>query len=186
MSYTQMRSYSSHIAINLATRRLSFYEGDRLTRTYPVGVGKTATPTPVGDFTVVVKIINPGGGLGSRWMGLSIPSGNYGIHGTNNPSSIGGYVSNGCIRMYNQDIEELFPKVQIGTPVVIRLGTIGDKSGNNLIQNQAGVHVHIVQTGETLWKIAARYGKTLDYLLSVNNINNPDIIFPGQQIVIPE
>lgn len=182
MSSAQTRLYGSLINVNLATRRLSFYEGDRITSTYPVGVGKATTPTPVGDFTVVMKIINPGGGLGSRWMGLSIPSGNYGIHGTNNPLSIGGYVSNGCIRMYNQDVEELFPKVPLGTPVKIRSGAAGDKSGNNLIQTG----VHIVQAGETLWEIAAHYGKTLDYLLSVNNINNPDIIFPGQQIIISE
>ncbi|MDD3652649.1 MAG: L,D-transpeptidase family protein [Desulfotomaculaceae bacterium] len=181
---TQLRSYGSHIYIDLATRQLRLYEGDRLIKTYPVGVGKASTPTPVGDFTVVVKIINPGGALGSRWMGLSIPSGNYGIHGTNNPNSIGGYVSNGCIRMYNQDIEALFPKVKLGTPVKIRSGAASEKSGNNLSQSQAGTH--IVQAGDTLWKIAAHYGKTLDSLLSVNKINNPDIIFPGQQIIIPE
>ncbi|OPX84514.1 MAG: putative L,D-transpeptidase YkuD [Pelotomaculum sp. PtaB.Bin104] len=180
----RMRSYGSYIAINLNTRRLTFYEGERLTSTYPVGVGKSSTPTPVGDFTVVVKIISPGGALGTRWMGLSIPNGNYGIHGTNNPSSIGGYVSNGCIRMYNQDVEKLFPKVHIGTPVKIRPGAADNQSGSNLTQKQAGVH--IVQSGETLWQIASRYGKTLDQLLSVNNISNPDVIFPGQTIVIPK
>ena len=54
-----------------------------------------------------------------RWLGLSIPSGNYGIHGTNNPSSIGKAVSNGCIRMYNRDVTELSKTVPLGTPVKI-------------------------------------------------------------------
>jgi lipoprotein-anchoring transpeptidase ErfK/SrfK len=51
------------------------------------------------------------------WLGLSIP--HVGIHGTNNPSSIGGFVSKGCIRMQNRDVLELAGLVPIGTPVSI-------------------------------------------------------------------
>jgi len=181
------RSYGSHISVNLATRRLTYYEGERLIKTYPVGVGKASTPTPTGNYTIVEKIMNPGGALGSRWMGLSIKKGYYGIHGTNNPSSIGGYVSNGCIRMYNQDVEELFPNVQIGMPVNITSGANAPEPENipTSNQNTATNHIHIVQAGETLWEIARRYGKTLDHIIQANQISNPDVIYPGQQIIIP-
>ena len=62
--------------------------------------------------------LNP---LGERWMGLIIPGKNgYGIHGTIKPNEIGRYVSNGCIRMFNYDIENfVFPKMKSGTPVWI-------------------------------------------------------------------
>ncbi|OPY58685.1 MAG: putative L,D-transpeptidase YkuD [Pelotomaculum sp. PtaU1.Bin035] len=185
MNDTLTRSYGSYISINLTTRQLSFYEGDRLIKTYPVGVGKPSTPTPTGDFTVISKVMYPGGVLGSRWMGLSIPKGNYGIHGTNNPSSIGGYVSNGCIRMYNQDVEELFPKVVIGLPVNIRSGAGESQPVNTSAGIQGTTSAHTVHTGETLWEIARQYGKTLDQIIQANNIMNPDVIYPGQQIIIP-
>jgi hypothetical protein len=57
--------------------------------------------------------------LGTRWLGLNVPTGNYGIHGTNAPWSIGRFASNGCIRMHNRDIEAIFPLCPIGTPVQI-------------------------------------------------------------------
>lgn len=181
-----MRALSNKITINLANRRLSYNEGQRLVKVYPVGVGKPSTPTPTGNYVVVNKIVHPGGMLGTRWMGLSVPTGNYGIHGTNNPSSIGGYVSNGCIRMYNQDVEELFPRVVIGTPVEIVLGTGGTKPVNLQPGSPKGGEViHTVQPGESLWSIAGRYGKPLSLIIQVNKISNPDVIYPGQQIIIP-
>ncbi|MFX4262870.1 L,D-transpeptidase family protein [Pelotomaculum propionicicum] len=180
-----MRSLSSQISINLANRRLSYNEGNRLIKAYPVGVGKPSTPTPTGRYSVVSKIVQPGGMLGTRWMGLSVSTGNYGIHGTNNPASIGGYVSNGCIRMHNQDVEELFPRVVIGTPVEIILGTGGTKPVNTPGNPQGGGVIHTVRSGESLWDIARKYGKSLDLIIQVNKISNPDVIFPGQQIIIP-
>ncbi|NLI11828.1 L,D-transpeptidase family protein [Pelotomaculum propionicicum] len=179
------RASGSHILVNLYTRRLAYFEGDRQVNLYPVGVGKAATPTPTGSYVVVVKIVQPGGMLGTRWMGLSIPGGNYGIHGTNNPSSIGGYVSNGCIRMYNHDVEALFPKVSIGTPVEIIKGTAGSKQVNLQGNPGAGSKIHVVQAGENLWAIAARYDTDLSLLLETNKISNPEIIYPGRQIIIP-
>jgi len=50
---------------------------------------------------------------------LTLSGGNYAIHGTNNPGSIGGFVSHGCIRMYNADIRALFSMVGVGTPVIV-------------------------------------------------------------------
>lgn len=106
------------IRINLQERRLYLYERGRLVNSYPVAIGKPSTPSPVGSWTIVNKKILDGRMIyGTRWMGLSKPR--YGIHGTNNPSSIGKAVSLGCIRMYNHDVESIFPRVTIGTPVEI-------------------------------------------------------------------
>ena len=106
------------IVINTTRRRLEVYEGNRLIHNYPIAVGKAATPTPNGHYIIATKTVSPGGVFGSRWMGLSIP--HYGIHGTNNPSSIGQAVSKGCIRMHNHDAESLFQCVEIGTYVIIQ------------------------------------------------------------------
>lgn len=105
------------IVIHTARRQLELYEGNRIIQNYPIAVGKGATPTPHGRFTIATKTVYPGGLFGSRWMGLSIP--HYGIHGTNNPASIGQAVSKGCIRMHNHDVENLFQRVGIGTIVII-------------------------------------------------------------------
>ena len=185
MSDTLMRAHGSYITINLSTRRLGFHEGGRLVNTYPVGVGKSSTPTPTGSYSVREKVMYPGGVLGTRWMGLSVPGGNYGIHGTNNPPSIGGYVSNGCIRMYNQDVEVLFPKVMIGTAVEISTGTVQSKAEYLKGAPQGGQRRHIVQAGESLWEIAHKYGQSLEAVVTANQIANPDIIYPGQTLIIP-
>jgi hypothetical protein len=63
--------------------------------------------------------MNPGGPFGTRWMKLNVPWGGYGIHGTDNPSSIGTAASHGCVRMYNEDVNELYDIVPLGTPVQI-------------------------------------------------------------------
>ncbi|MGI6119929.1 MAG: L,D-transpeptidase [Desulfosporosinus sp.] len=108
---------NSLIVIHTASRRLELYKGNQLIKIYPIAVGKASTPTPIGHYTIVTKTLYPGGVFGSRWMGLSIP--HYGIHGTNNPASIGQAISKGCIRMHNRDAENLFEHVKIGTRVII-------------------------------------------------------------------
>jgi L,D-transpeptidase ErfK/SrfK len=125
-------SASTKIIIIRAANTLYLYSGDTILKTYKIAVGKKATPTPVGEFKIVNKIVNPGwfpqgkdsvpagvsaNPVGTRWMGLSEKG--YGIHGTNKPSSIGKMASKGCIRMNNKDAEELFAMVKIGTPVDI-------------------------------------------------------------------
>jgi lipoprotein-anchoring transpeptidase ErfK/SrfK len=105
------------IIVNRSDKQLTLYHNGVLKKSYPVGVGKMLTPSPPGTYYVATKRPNPGGPFGAMWMGLSIP--HYGIHGTNNPSSIGYFVSHGCIRMYNQDVLELSHLVPIGTPVTI-------------------------------------------------------------------
>jgi lipoprotein-anchoring transpeptidase ErfK/SrfK len=107
------------ITINLAQRVLTLYRDSSLFKSYPVAVGAPDSPTPSGTWAIVEKIENPGGAFGSRWMRLNIPGGSYGIHGTNIPHSIGTYASHGCVRMFNEDVIDLYNMVSIGTPVRI-------------------------------------------------------------------
>lgn len=106
------------IKISLSKRQLTVLKNGAVVKTYPVGIGKKETPTPVGTFTIINRAVEPGGPFGVRWLGLSLP--HYGIHGTNRPDTIGKAVSNGCIRMYNNDVLELANLVPIGTVVEIR------------------------------------------------------------------
>lgn len=105
------------ILVNTNKFLLSLFQDGKLIKNYPIAIGKPYTPTPKGTFTIVNKAHNPGGPFGARWLGLSIKG--YGIHGTNDPSSIGKAVSNGCIRTYNDNIIELYNTVPIGTTVRI-------------------------------------------------------------------
>lgn len=109
-----------NININVNTHTLTLYRNNKIFKSYKVAVGKPSSPTPKGNFRIINKAINPGGPFGARWLGLDAPNGDYGIHGTNNPSSIGKSVSNGCIRMHNNDVIELSSLVTIGTQVTIQ------------------------------------------------------------------
>ncbi|MDF2724043.1 MAG: L,D-transpeptidase [Paenibacillus sp.] len=109
---------TKRIIVDLSDFQLHLLEDNRVIRSYPVGIGKMLTATPTGEYTVVNKEPNPGGPFGAFWIGLSKK--HYGIHGTNDPSSIGKQVSHGCIRMHNRDVLDLERQVRIGTPVTIR------------------------------------------------------------------
>ena len=89
-------------------------------RKYPVAAGKWETMTPVGEWRIVDKGVKVGGPFGSRWMALDVPWGQYGIHGTNMPWTIGGYFSSGCVRMFNEDVDEVFDLVPYGTLVTVK------------------------------------------------------------------
>lgn len=108
----------ANILITSSSRRLTLFNGNDPIHQYPIGIGKSTTPTPLGNYSIALKVMNPGGVLGTRWLGLNYDS--YGIHGTNQPWLIGTMVSHGCIRMQNSDVEELFALVKTGTPVYIR------------------------------------------------------------------
>ena len=129
---TDMAVAGVSIAIEKTTNQLYFYNNEMLTNTFPVATGRSQVYTPEGSFTIVTKVIDPyygktnipGGSpynpLGYRWLGLSEGQGYiYGIHGTNDPSSIGTYASAGCVRMYNEDVNWLYNNTPIGTPVLI-------------------------------------------------------------------
>ncbi|HWR43871.1 L,D-transpeptidase family protein [Sporomusa sp.] len=107
------------VVVKIQSRVLEVYNDDQLYKKYRIAVGKSETPTPIGEWNVVWKDYNWGTGFGTRWMGLNVPWGTYGIHGTNKPWSIGQFASHGCIRMRNKDVEELFEWIPVGTPVRI-------------------------------------------------------------------
>lgn len=117
------------IVVSLEDHKLALLEDSRVVHVYPVAVGKASTPSPVGTYFIRVRVTNPayyhhgkvippgpGNPVGNRWMSLSIPG--YGIHGTNEPHSIGKAASHGCIRMGRRDIEDLFGRVRVGDKVV--------------------------------------------------------------------
>ena len=126
------------IVLNLPEQRLYYYEGGRLVRSYPIGIGRDGHATPIGGTTIVRKQENPtwyptasarnddptlpaaippgpDNPLGDRAMYLGWT--NYLIHGTNKEYGIGRRASRGCIRMYSEDAAELYDLVAIGTPV---------------------------------------------------------------------
>lgn len=105
------------IEVSISGRWLKLFRNGVLQKQYPIAVGRMLFKTPIGNYIIINKAPNPGGPFGTMWMSLSKQG--YGIHGTNNPSSIGKAVSRGCIRMHNRDVEELARTIPIGTPVFI-------------------------------------------------------------------
>ncbi len=121
------------IVVSTGARQLYYVINRGQAIRYPVGVGKAGMAWH-GRAYVAQKHIRPawvavpgvtrtipGGSprnpMGAAAMGLD--RGNYAIHGTNNPGSIGGFVSHGCIRMYNADIMDLYRRTRIGTEVIV-------------------------------------------------------------------
>lgn len=109
-----------HIEVDTDALELTIFVDSKPWKTYPVAGGKWSSLTPVGEWRIVEKGYEQGGAFGSRWMGLNVPWGGYGIHGTNRPWSIGTYASVGCIRMFNEDVEEVYELVDVGTKVTVR------------------------------------------------------------------
>ncbi len=128
------------IVVKTSERRLYLVLGDGKALRYPVGVGKAGKKwagqtyidgkhrNPAWAPPREVKRDNPNlpdvipGGSPRNPMGvaaLTLSGGEYAIHGTNVPSSIGGFVSYGCIRMFNQDVADLYNRVSVGTPVIV-------------------------------------------------------------------
>ncbi|SET57570.1 LysM domain-containing protein [Oceanobacillus limi] len=107
------------IDVSINNRTLQLFNNGVLEKQYPIAVGRILHETPVGEYIIINKAPNPGGPFGTMWMSLSRQ--HYGIHGTNDPSSIGKAVSRGCIRMYNNDVEELATLIPVGTKVRIHL-----------------------------------------------------------------
>jgi lipoprotein-anchoring transpeptidase ErfK/SrfK len=128
------------IVVRTNERRLYLVLGEGRALSYPVGVGRAGRQW-AGRAIISGKHVKPAwapppdiararpklarvheGGAPSNPMGaaaLTLSGGEYAIHGTNDPSSIGGFVSYGCIRMHNHDITDLYGRVSIGTPVIV-------------------------------------------------------------------
>ncbi len=139
---------SEYLYVNLWKNRLYLIgaKGEILF-SFPIAPGAKDTPSPVGIYRVVQKSKDWGGGFGSRWLGLNVTWGIYGIHGTNRPEKIGRYVSHGCFRMKNRDIEKLYEKVQLGTQVIIDGPIMGheDLTYRILVPGSRGSLVMLVQ-----------------------------------------
>jgi lipoprotein-anchoring transpeptidase ErfK/SrfK len=119
-----------HILVSIPDRKLAVLEGGKVIRVFPVAVGAAVSPSPTGGFQIVRRLVNPtyyhpgvvippgsDNPIGPRWVGLNKKG--YGIHGTNEPRSIGKAASHGCIRMRNRDIVQFFSMVNVGDAVEI-------------------------------------------------------------------
>ncbi|MCR8842359.1 L,D-transpeptidase family protein [Paenibacillus sp. SC116] len=117
-------------------------------KAYPVAVGNPSTPTPIGVYYITYKGTDWGPSFGPRWLGLNVPWGNYGIHGTNKPYSIGQHMSHGCIRMFNRDVLELYEMIPIGTKVTIYGHVLGapKDSPRDLAEGDVGGDVLLIQS----------------------------------------
>lgn len=128
--------------------KLIVMKDHRLYRSYKVAVGDPSTPTPIGEFHIIYKGKDWGASFGPRWLGLDIPWGIYGIHGTNKPSSIGQHLSHGCIRMNNHDVKELYDLIPIGTKVTIYGHVLGElnREPRTLAEGDIGADVQLIQS----------------------------------------
>jgi lipoprotein-anchoring transpeptidase ErfK/SrfK len=119
------------ILVSLIDRKLAVLEDGKVLRTFPVAVGAEVSPSPEGEFQIIRRVANPtyyhpgtvipagiDNPIGPRWIGLNQKG--YGIHGTNQPRSVGHAASHGCIRLRNSDIVQLFEMVRAGDTVEIR------------------------------------------------------------------
>lgn len=129
-------SRPTRLVIYLRYRQVVVYNGRIPLKRYAIAVGRQGWETPAGEFKVQQLRQNPtwinpltgeskpGGHpdnpLGSYWIGFWTDGRNWiGFHGTPEPETVGQATSHGCIRMYNEDIEELFHHIEMGTPVTV-------------------------------------------------------------------
>ncbi len=113
------------IWVELDRMRLTVYENGEEAAVFPIAAGTGDTPSPIGAFRVNSRFMTDLSGFGTRFLGLNVPWGSYGLHGTNKPGSIGKNASHGCIRMSVSDAETLYAMVPAGTHVVIEGGPYG-------------------------------------------------------------
>ena len=129
------------ILLELGKRTINLVDNGKVIRSWPVAIGDPSTPTPTGRFAVRNKVVNPQyqstksgknnptigpqGPLGDRWIGFhTTQRDQFGIHGT--PTAWEwtvrerSAVSHGCVRMLTPHVRELFEKVDVGTPVVVK------------------------------------------------------------------
>lgn len=135
------------IIVDTTKRKLTVMANGKPYKQFNIACGKPSTPSPVGTWQVVHKATNWGTGFGTRWLGLNVPWGKYGIHGTNKPFSIGSYASHGCIRMHNSSVEQLYPWIPGGTPVYVIGSPFGvpGQGHKKLVRGNRGSDVFEVQ-----------------------------------------
>lgn len=121
-STTADEGYS--IFVDVEESKLYLFENGNLINTYKCSGGKWSTPSPIGTWTITNKALW-GEGFGGSWLGLNVPWGDFGIHGTLDSNSLGWASSHGCIRMENSEVAELYKIIPIGTKVTIVDGPYG-------------------------------------------------------------
>ncbi len=136
------------IHIDLSYKTLTLYQGVETLKRYTIASGAYDTPSPIGQYRVSHRFAGELGGFGTRFLGLNVPWGKFGIHGTNKPGSIGSNASHGCIRMFIKDSEALYAAVPNGTRVVIEGGPYGllDTYLRPLAPGDRNNHVAAVQS----------------------------------------
>lgn len=122
------------IIVNKQSNELAFIHDRQVQTVSKAATGKSGELTPEGLFTITVKAVDPyyrklnipGGDprnpLGTRWIGFDAEGTDgriFGVHGTNQPQSVGKYISNGCIRLPNEIVEQIFDSVPLGTKILI-------------------------------------------------------------------
>lgn len=112
------------IFVDVEESKLYLLENGEITKTYKCSGGKWSTPSPIGTWQIVQKA-KWGEGFGGSWLGFNVPWGNFGIHGTLEPNSLGWPSSHGCIRMNNDEVAELYKIIPIGTKITIVDGPYG-------------------------------------------------------------
>lgn len=146
LKYTSKSENKLLIMIYIEEKKLYLFEDDRCIKEFAIASGKDESPSPIGRWEIVEKY-EWGEGFGGYWLGLNVVWGKYGIHGTTRENSIGRAVSNGCIRMFNKDIKELYDVVEIGTPVIIINGPFGPfgTGFRDLVPGDRGSDVRAIQ-----------------------------------------
>jgi hypothetical protein len=146
---------SVELRINLPALELVVYRDDLPVSRYPIAAGRPAHPTPRGSFRIVSRARNPwwfppdgrrpvrpgpGNPLGRWWLGLDRPG--YGLHGTNDPASIGTLASRGCIRLHDRHVDALADIARAGTRVTIGYHTLFlEASGRRWASGEGGLSV---------------------------------------------
>ena len=160
------------LVLNVAAKKLVLYTNGEATKEYPVGVGTSITPTPLGDFKIVRRIYNPAwvnpyrqskviapgekNPIGQYWLGFAMnkKTQEYGFHGTSDLSSVGKASTHGCIRLHPDDIKELFNLVKVGTTVHVIYNPIEVKEFQNKLFVRAYPDIYSYMTDEEYLKFA--------------------------------
>lgn len=132
------------ILISIPQKTLTLYEGMELQKTFVVATGAYETPTPIGRFHITGRFAGEMSGFGTRFLGINVPWGQFGIHGTNKPGSIGSNASHGCVRMFVKDAQALYAAVPNGVTVVIEGGPYGYLEGSLRPLNAGDRNNHVI------------------------------------------
>lgn len=168
----EVKKHNYLIFVEVDDNMLYLMDNGVCVKKYPISSGSPKTPSPIGTWKIVGKD-TWGEGFGGRWMAFNVPWGKYGIHGTIYPWSIGNDMSHGCIRMYNEDVRELYKIIPHGTTVVIvngSFGPFGDRM-RSIKTGARGADVMVVQKrlkelGYFKGYCSGIYGKDLEYALA--------------------